>query len=342
MFHGWVDESAPGESKAPARLYDIRIRQCLWEGEASLCITMLNISERIANERLVEINNYKDQLLATVSHDLRTPLHGIVAMLTQVKDNINEDSELLSFIEKGISFSQMLGHLINDILDYSQVKQGVLRINPGRFELRRSVGEVLSIFENHKSLKDISLVLKTAENLPTYAYSDNERLQQILMNLIGNALKFTRKGNITLSVERAGTQKKLIRFTVIDTGTGIKAENLNHLFHAFATLDEHRGINSRGIGLGLMISQRLAERLGPGSISVQSEPGKGSRFSFEIYETLLAEEAEDDPCEIQSSVISERISGSRRIPSMQVRHGLLLSLESSKLYGKNQSPRLVD
>eukprot|EP01016_Furgasonia_blochmanni_P026283 TRINITY_DN27984_c0_g1_i1.p1 TRINITY_DN27984_c0_g1~~TRINITY_DN27984_c0_g1_i1.p1 ORF type:complete len:196 (-),score=46.54 TRINITY_DN27984_c0_g1_i1:157-687(-) len=111
------------------------------------------------------------------------------------------------------------------------------------------------------------------------------RLQQILMNLIGNAFKFTRKGFVRVHVGRI-KEKGLIRFTVEDTGTGIRAENVNKLFTAFGALNEHRGVNERGIGLGLVISQRLAQRLGPSSIVVESIAGQGSTFSFEIYEIL--------------------------------------------------------
>jgi CheY-like chemotaxis protein len=177
--------------------------------------------------------------------------------------------------------------VINDILDFSKIEAGKLELDPIPFDLRGCVGEVTKVMAWQTRLKPVKLASEVRPEVPARVVADPMRLRQVLINLLGNALKFTERGSVTLTVEsRDGDDGDVaLEFSVRDTGIGIAPEKQHAIFQAFSQADGSMSRRFGGTGLGLTISTRLVEMMG-GSISVESEPGKGSCFRFDMRATL--------------------------------------------------------
>ena len=199
--------------------------------------------------KLKELNLYKDQILGSVTHDLRTPLNGINFALDKIKNLIN-DEEIIKFIIWARANSDLLLNLINDILDYSQIKVGKLRITVSNFNLKKIVDEVVTLMRINASMKHLDLKLSFLIEESLYVINDERRIRQVLINLIGNALKFTNTGYVELKVSEVNYN--LLKFEVIDTGIGIKKDRIGKLAQPFVSFDNEEGINKNGIGLFLL------------------------------------------------------------------------------------------
>lgn len=237
---------------------------------------------RKAKKRAEDSLKAKDQFLANMSHEIRTPMNTILGMTNILLDTeINKKQEnYLNNIK--ISASNLLV-IINDILDFSKIQSGKLQLEHTPFDLYKKLDELKDTIELKASEKDIDLRFEKDDNLPRYVMGDPVRLNQILLNLLTNALKFTNVGYISLRVQvqsKEGSRYQLY-FEVEDTGIGIKPEMQTNIFGSFQQASNSTSRKYGGTGLGLAISRQLVELSG-GSIGLESEPGKGSRFFFQV------------------------------------------------------------
>uniref|UniRef100_Q46Q93 Virulence sensor protein BvgS n=1 Tax=Cupriavidus pinatubonensis (strain JMP 134 / LMG 1197) TaxID=264198 RepID=Q46Q93_CUPPJ len=224
----------------------------------------------------------KSQFLANMSHEIRTPLNGISGMthLAIGEPDSGRQGQYLARIEESC---QHLQRIVNDILDFSKMEAGMLAVDAASFPLARLLDHVLSLFREQVRKKGLVLQMEVDPALPLHVIGDSQRIGQILINLLGNALKFTDAGEIRLRVRacNADDDTVAVRFEVSDTGIGIAEDALLVLFSPFHQADSSAARRFEGTGLGLAISKRLAELMG-GRITVQSQAGVGSLFTLEI------------------------------------------------------------
>jgi two-component system sensor histidine kinase/response regulator len=222
----------------------------------------------------------KSQFLANMSHEIRTPLNGVLGMLELVRQTELAPTQL-RFIETARRSGETLLNVINGVLDLAKIEAGKVELDRSPFDLCALIEEVLDLFIELAHRKGLELACFVPANLPAALIGDAGRLRQILTNLIGNAVKFTERGEITVRaslVDRTGSSA-WVAFEVIDTGIGIPADKRQHIFEAFAQADSSTTRRYGGTGLGLSIAKHFCEMMG-GSIDVTSEPGIGSHFRF--------------------------------------------------------------
>ncbi len=232
---------------------------------------------KLANEKAERATRAKSEFLAVMSHEIRTPLNAIIGMadvLASTKLTAEQKKCVEVFQRNGVN----LLNLINDILDVSKVEAGKLELESASFELRDVIARAFEVIEIRATQKGLQLLWEIAPRVPAYLLGDSNRLRQVLINLLGNSLKFTERGSLTVRVAR-DAQDGYLRFAVADTGIGIPPDKLGRIFESFSQADSSTTRKYGGTGLGLNISKRIVERMG-GRIWVESTPGEGSTFLF--------------------------------------------------------------
>jgi signal transduction histidine kinase/ActR/RegA family two-component response regulator len=238
----------------------------------------------------IKASSVKSEFLANVSHEIRTPLNGVLGM-AELLAGTRLDQTQREMIDVIRGSSENLLAIVNDILDYSRIEAAEMRIEAVAFDLCAAIGNVRALFEPRAAAKGLELQVKMAPEVPRMVRGDPLQLGQILINLLGNALKFTETGSVRLEVNLAGEQTDgvTILCRVIDTGIGIDTSTAARLFAPFTQADSSTSRRYGGTGLGLAISHRLLGLLG-GSIGVESRPGKGSTFWFLLPLKVAANE----------------------------------------------------
>lgn len=236
----------------------------------------------LAQQRAEEANRQKSLFLTNMSHEIRTPMNAIIG-LTELTLETTLTGQQHDFLSKIQSSSQNLLAVLNDILDFSKIEAGKLALESNLFSLDDIVEQLRILFVDQARQKGLLLQLIIDDDVPTIHIGDSTRLRQVLLNLIGNAIKFTREGAIilTISLIELSHDSSTILFSVVDSGIGIPSGKLSKLFKAFSQVDSSHTREYGGTGLGLAISQQLVEMMG-GRLEVESSKGMGSRFFFEL------------------------------------------------------------
>ncbi len=241
-----------------------------------------DITERVRMQQsLREALSAKSQFLANMSHEIRTPMNGFMGML-QLLETTHLDAEQSEYVRVARSSSEILLAVINDILDFSKIESGMMVLERVPFQIRTVVEEVVDLFRAGAARRGIAIRSRVSPEVPHTLLGDAFRLRQILSNLVGNADKFTREGEISIDVTRLGPDDQgrvRIAVSVTDTGSGIPADKIDRLFKSFSQVDPSDTRMHGGSGLGLSICKGLVERM-DGEIGVESQPGRGSTFRF--------------------------------------------------------------
>ena len=299
QFRDAFEKRTTFEMEHRIRRYDNKYRWCISIGApyydldnnfAGYIGTIVDVTERKATELELKkakeqaeaANKTKSEFLANMSHEIRTPINGIVGMIDiTLLSNINEEQNENLTIAKSCASSLL--NVINDILDFSKIEAGKLKIDYVDFNIKKLIDEITRSHSVRANDKGLELSYVFSSNLPLYLKGDPNRLQQIINNLVNNAIKFTEQGAVVISVKkkRVSDDQIQLRFSVSDTGIGITEDGMNRLFKSFSQIDGSYTRKFGGTGLGLAVSKQLVEMMN-GEMWVESEIGRGSTFYFEI------------------------------------------------------------
>lgn len=270
--------------------YEWKGTKCMWGDEVACILTASEITSWMSSKtRLEQESESKSTLLRFVSHELRTPTNAILNLVSTVMASPNLTPTQKSDLSIVVTSTHFLLSVINDLLDFSRMVAEKFSLVKQSFDVRKEVSETVQLVELQCVQKGLFLKLKMDELVPKNVYTDPNRLKQILINLLGNALKFTFQGGICVICNM--TDSNSLKFTVKDTGIGIPPSKIAGLCKAFSTVEGTQCINPQGCGLGLYISNLLVQCLGSKPIKISSTEHVGSEFSFEvsIYEEGKAE-----------------------------------------------------
>ncbi|MGN0614103.1 MAG: histidine kinase N-terminal 7TM domain-containing protein [Porcipelethomonas sp.] len=239
-----------------------------------------------------EANASKSQFISVVSHEIRTPMNAVVGMTELLlRENENLTKKQCRYLNNIKNSGSALVSIVNDILDQSKIESGKMDIIEGKYELRPLISDIKLIIENRIEKKPIEIICEIDDSIPDFLVGDSLRIRQILINLMNNSVKFTKSGYIKLVIKCVQTinNRKLLKFSVIDSGQGMKPEDLTKIGQAFTQVDQQKNHHIEGTGLGLSISKDFISLMG-GKLDVKSEYGKGTEFFFTISQGLPPKE----------------------------------------------------
>ena len=271
-------------------------------------------SLEVAKQKADQANKHKSEFLANMSHEIRTPTNAVIG-LSEMLGEMELQKEQKNLVEKINGSSKLLLGIINDILDYSKIEAGKLSLEYKEFSLNHIVSQLWVMFEQTAKQKDIALIINEDKELPSLVIADELRLTQVLTNLLSNALKFTNKGGVTLSInlkEKLDENRALIAFSVEDTGIGMSKEQSDKLFQPFSQADSSTTRKYGGTGLGLVITKNIIKALG-GDIKLQSEKNKGTTMSFTLKMDIKQWETKDQNTTTITQEISQNVPGGLNI-----------------------------
>jgi two-component system sensor histidine kinase BarA len=312
-------------------------------------VEIQNIELDIARREAVEANEIKSRFLANTTHEIRTPLNGIIGFTKLLlKSPMNRSQyDYLNTIKNS---AEGLLAIVNDILDLSRIEAGKLTLDPVETALHPLVENTLDILAPDAHQKVLELALNIDRQVPARIVCDPLRLQQILTNLVSNAIKFTRRGhiNVEVALEQERESETILKFTVTDTGCGLNEQQQKNLFRAFAQVDNSVSREHYGTGLGLVISKYLAEQMG-GDIGLESETGKGSSFWFTIKSPTAVHASAPhmpDLCGRELAVIENSVPARRAIASLLANTSASVTVlndldELQAQCGKNSKPDTI-
>ena len=227
-------------------------------------------------------NLAKSEFLSMMSHEIRTPINAILGMNEMILRE-SDDENVLTYAENAHTAGLSLLGIINEILDFSKIEAGKMEIVPQEYELASLVSDLVNLIRMKAEERGLSLYVKVAPDTPSRLIGDELRVKQIITNLLTNAVKYTEKGSVTLSIHhsRVGEEAAMLNVSVEDTGVGIREENIHKLFHAFDRIDAELTRKIEGTGLGINITQRLLKLMGS-RLNIESTFGEGSTFSFAL------------------------------------------------------------
>ncbi|MCR5475066.1 MAG: response regulator, partial [Lachnospiraceae bacterium] len=249
----------------------------------------LNEELEEANARLESASTAKSNFLANMSHEIRTPINAVLGMDEMILREC-KDKQILEYANDIDSAGHQLLSLVNDILDFSKIESGKMELHPVEYELFSVLNDCYNMIFMRAKRKDLKFTVENDPEIPAFLYGDEVRIRQIIMNLLTNAVKYTKDGSVRLivSFRRIDNDNISLTIAVKDTGIGISEEDQKYLFDSFKRIDEKSNRNIEGTGLGLSITRRFTEMMG-GSIGVESVLYEGSKFTVEIPQKIASE-----------------------------------------------------
>nr|WP_229262784.1 PAS domain-containing protein [Duganella radicis] len=284
ISHTWVNYIPDLDDAGAVKGFFVLVSDITELKETELHLQELNEELMVARDRAEAASRAKSEFLANMSHEIRTPMNAIIGLARLLEEAPLAPRER-GYLHKIQFATQSLLSLVNDVLDFSRVEAGQLVLEHAQFNLQHILDSISVMLSGSASDKGVELVYNIDPAMPTELAGDPMRLQQVLLNLVSNAIKFTARGEVVLSVRpapgsaRPGDRALLVEFLVRDTGIGIAAEQQAGIFEAFSQADSSTSRKFGGAGLGLAICRQLADMMG-GAISVSSAPGRGAEFLF--------------------------------------------------------------